>query len=121
MLADLSLYRDTNRLLVVFAPSMSDPRLVRQVTALVGTEAGFRERDLLDIVVLPTKTTARKALDAVAIRRKYHVGPKEFRAMLVGKDGTVAFSSKAPIQPKTLYARIDAMPMRRDEMRRREG
>lgn len=112
MLTDLSAYRDVNRLFVVFAPSKEDARLIRQERLLRGSASGFKERDLLKLVFLSGET---------ALRRKYRIAKNEFRMLLVGKDGIVAFSSKDPVSPKTVFARIDAMPMRRAEMRRRKG
>jgi hypothetical protein len=37
---------------------------------------------------------------------------------LVGKDGHTAVSSDKPLSADDLFARLDAMPMRQDEMRR---
>ena len=120
MQADLHHYKDRNRLLVIFAPSKGDPRLVRQEAAFAREGAGMRERQLLKIVVLP-KATTPKGLDAARLRRRYRVAPGAFAALLVGKDGTVAYRTSGLVTPGALYARIDAMPMRRDEMRRRGG
>jgi len=36
----------------------------------------------------------------------------------VGKDGHTAISSDTPLSADYLFARVDAMPMRQDEMRR---
>jgi hypothetical protein len=41
-----------------------------------------------------------------------------FQAFLVGKDGHTAISSEKPLSAEQLFARVDAMPMRQDEMRR---
>ena len=120
MQADLDQYRDHHRLLVLFAPSAMDPRLVRQNAAFGNEAPGMRERQLLKIVVL--KDSAFPAgLDAVALRRRYKVAPNAFTALLVGKDGTVAYRTNDPVTPKRLYALIEAMPMRRAEMRRKGG
>ena len=40
------------------------------------------------------------------------------RLFLVGKDGQTAISSDKPLSADYLFARVDAMPMRQDEMRR---
>ncbi len=119
MQADLVQYRDHSRLLVLFAPHRHDPRLVRQEAAFQGESAGMRERQLVLIVVLQDSAVPAR-LDAMKLRRKYHVDPDAFEAFLIGKDGTVAYRTKKFVTPKALYARIDRMPMRRDEMRRNE-
>lgn len=43
-------------------------------------------------------------------------GSPEFEAILVGKDGTVKQTFKAPVTRQELFGFIDAMPMRQDEM-----
>lgn len=47
-----------------------------------------------------------------------HYGPIEdgVVAVLVGKDGGVKYSYREPVRPIEVYDRIDAMPMRIDEM-----
>jgi Domain of unknown function (DUF4174) len=40
------------------------------------------------------------------------------QVFLVGKDGHTAISSDKPLSAEYLFARVDAMPMRQDEMRR---
>ena len=47
------------------------------------------------------------------------MGAGEFAAILVGKDGTEKFRSDEPVRPETLFGLIDAMPMRRREVRDR--
>lgn len=42
-----------------------------------------------------------------------------FVAILVGKDGGEKYRSADPIAPQTLFDLIDAMPMRRREIRSR--
>jgi hypothetical protein len=41
----------------------------------------------------------------------------EFEIILIGKDGGVKLRSKTPISLEELFSLIDAMPMRRQEMR----
>ena len=56
--------------------------------------------------------------DATKLRRHYKVPPAEYRALLIGKDGNVALQAPGPIERARLIGAIDAMPMRREEMRR---
>ncbi len=58
-------------------------------------------------------------LTAQALRTRYAIKSGEFRALLVGKDGGVKLSSPTPLSSGTLFLTIDAMPMRRDEIRQR--
>jgi Domain of unknown function (DUF4174) len=43
---------------------------------------------------------------------------RRFEVFLVGKDGHTAVYSDKPLSADDLFARVDAMPMRQDEMRR---
>lgn len=106
---DLARYRDKNRLLLVFAPSASDPRWARQDALLAGSEAQFADRELLRFDVFER--------GAGALRARYHVHPGSFRVLLIGKDGHIASSESAPVALAELTGRIDRMPMRRSEMK----
>ena len=110
---DLARYRDKNRLLLVFAPSASDPRWAHQDALLAGSRAQFADRELLRFNVF------EHGAGAAGLRARYHVHPGSFRVLLIGKDGHVASSDTAPVALADLTSRIDRMPMRRDEMRRR--
>jgi hypothetical protein len=50
------------------------------------------------------------------IRSRVSADGKRFHAFLIGKDGHVALSSDKPLPADYLFQRIDAMPMRQDEM-----
>jgi len=51
--------------------------------------------------------------------RRFAIAEGAFAVVLVGKDGHQAFRSAQPVTAEDLCARIDAMPMRREELRRR--
>ncbi|WP_426166630.1 DUF4174 domain-containing protein [Sandarakinorhabdus sp. DWP1-3-1] len=106
--------RWNERLLIVFAPSRNAPMLVRQL-AVAGP--GTRERDLR-LVVVAGDDVDGAADDAATLRRRFDARPGEFRALLIGKDGGIKLDERAPISTERLFATIDAMPMRRGEMRR---
>jgi hypothetical protein len=53
------------------------------------------------------------------IRSRVAADGKHFQVFRVGKDGHTALSSDRPLSAAYLFGKIDAMPMRRDEMRRR--
>lgn len=121
---DLSRYHDKNRLLLVFAPSAADSRWARQDALLRGSRASFLDRGLLRFDLFERGRSRRAGMplgrdEAVALRARYRVKKGSFRALLVGKDGHVAFGGPMPAALSVLTGRIDRMPMRRDEMRRR--
>ena len=107
----LSGYRDKNRVLLVFAPSASDARYRKQIELLRGNDSGLKERDLLRFNLFESGGTA--------LQRHYGIRPGQFRVLLIGKDGNTAYTAVRPVVPSDLFRRIDRMPMRRNEMRRR--
>ena len=109
---DLSRYQGKNRLLLVFAPSASDPRWARQDLLLRRSGTQFADRDLLRFDVFERGQSR-------GLRARYRIKAGRFRILLIGKDGHVAFLGTTPAAQGDLTGRIDRMPMRRDEMRRR--
>lgn len=105
--AALEALRHQSRVALVFTPSPEDPRLEAQRALWRGSEVGFSDRDL---VVLEGRTTSE-------LGATYGIRPTAFAMVLVGKDGHTAFRSDVPVAASDLFQRIDAMPMRREEMR----
>ncbi|MEL6227596.1 MAG: DUF4174 domain-containing protein [Pseudomonadota bacterium] len=119
----MSGYKWKNRPLVVFAPNNQSAAFRRQVAIINARRSGFRERDMVVIAVVGNRVQALigrgPGMSAVALRRRYGVAAGSFRAILVGKDGGVKLSTGSPLSTGRLFGTIDAMPMRRQEMRRR--
>lgn len=119
---DLKAYQWQNRVLLVFAPSANSPAYQRQMQLFQSQQAGFKERDLL-LVELLTEGTSRAGeqpigeADVERVRSRFKIAPQEFRVILVGKDGTAKRRDSNPVKPEVIFSEIDAMPMRRREMR----
>ena len=113
----LASYRDKNRVLLVFAPSEKGSAYAEQSRLWQSEKAGFEERQL---VVVPVLTDAAKAAGdtPAALQKKYGVDAKKFAVVLLGKDGHDAYRASKPVKGEALYDVIDAMPMRKDEMKR---
>lgn len=109
----LDAYRWTARVLVIAAPGAADPRVRIQKEALASVRADVASRDL---VVLEVFGDDGRSAD---LRRRLALPQDAFRVVLVGKDGGVKLVSEEPVPPQKLFSTIDAMPMRRDEIRRR--
>ncbi|ETX28301.1 DUF4174 domain-containing protein [Roseivivax isoporae] len=107
-LAGLDAHRWQHRPVVLFAPSPDDPAYRAQMAALRSGGAGLAERDI--VVLSDTAPDADGTLRA-------RFAPEGFLAVLVGKDGGVKLRSEEPLALRTLFDTIDAMPMRRQEMR----
>ncbi|GGD86509.1 hypothetical protein GCM10011390_01410 [Aureimonas endophytica] len=83
--------------------------------------AELRARDVVFVAVPRTGTTMVEGLgpiNATSARRAYGIDPAAFTVLLIGKDGGVKRRSGSPIAAEALFSTIDAMPMRRQEMRK---
>jgi hypothetical protein len=99
---------------VVVVGAPGDPRVMRQTATLNRDAAALRERDV--IVEHITPDAARRD------RPELGLSPRAaFEVLLVGKDGGVKLRREAPVAVSEIAALIDAMPMRREEMRRESG
>jgi hypothetical protein len=119
----LEKYRWEHRLLLVFAPD-EDGALYRwHQEMLLVAERGLNERDMVIIFVIrdavSTKGRPAAAVAAVDLRDAYGVLPHEFGVVLLGKDGGVKLRQEEPISIADLFALIDPMPMRKQEMGQR--
>ena len=119
----LTAYQWKKRALIVFAPSASDARLARQKTIVGGFRPAFLDRDVVVVYVAGGEAThdlgPPPGISAGALRSQFRVSEGAFRVLLIGKDGGVKIDSPAPIAALDLFAEIDRMPMRRDEMKKR--
>ena len=125
--------KDTHRVLLVFAPSDRDPRFLQQAQLLAHHGAELRERDLVVIPVVTetgpqiTPETMRVIAgpglsdqEQVLVRQRFQVAPESFAVVLLGKDGGEKLRVTAPLSVERLNGTIDAMPMRKEEMKARK-
>jgi hypothetical protein len=105
------------RVLVVSAPKGDDAGLRAQDSILKSESDGQAERDLKVIRLVGAQGPT--GVDAPALRERLSLPPDRFEVVLVGKDGATVLRRRQPISLGELFDRIDAMPMRRDEIRRR--
>ncbi len=87
-----------HRVLVIAAPSLQDEQYREQAARLLSVWTGLIERDF----VIETR-----------------FGAPAFAVTLIGKDGGEKLRRTTPLAPEELFAVVDAMPMRRAEMRER--
>ena len=117
LMQSLDSYQWKNRLLLVFAPSENNAEYQQQMQLFQGQKSNFAERNLLIIELLTEGTSSVDVQEVTKIRERFNVNPKEFRVVLVGKDGTAKRQEESPVSPQSIFETIDAMPMRRQEMR----
>ena len=117
----LEALRDHHRVLLVFGNG-NNQLAEAQLTVAADHVDGFRERDLLLTGLQGTNATVPTArlspADEAAARQRFHVAAGQFTVILIGKDGGEKLRSHKPIPWEKLQSTIDAMPMRKDEVRR---
>ena len=115
--AKISDFQWKSRLLII---SGADDKIVE----LLETEkAGIRERDLKVFILSGTGEASYAADPELAAEFKERLSPPVEKGMvyLIGKDGRTTLEwSLEDFTFKKLYGRIDAMPMRKREMREEE-
>ncbi|MEQ8822916.1 MAG: DUF4174 domain-containing protein [Filomicrobium sp.] len=118
----MSGYKWKNRPVVVFAGPGGEAQLAEQRRLFSGKQAGLKERDIVVIWVdhdsVRTQFGPGPGLSAAQLRTRFGVENVRFRVVLVGKDGGTKISQSRPLSVRQLFATIDAMPMRQEEMRR---
>lgn len=120
---DLSPYRWKQRLLLVFAPTPATSAYQALDRQLKQHPAGVAERDLMVFHLFGEGSShgpdgAVAPEDAEVLRRQFGLAGDDFRMLLIGKDGGTKGSYGSPPDLMAIFDRIDAMPMRREEMRR---
>jgi hypothetical protein len=82
--------------------------LREQQAIATAVAAGFSERDLIVVAEIGTEGP---------LHRMFGTKVGDFQVVLVGKDGHSTLQWSKPVSSEVLFAAIDKMPMRRDEMR----
>lgn len=118
---ELDGYLWNHRPLLVFAPSASDPRLVETLARIESSRCEFTSRDLVLAQVLTDGTSMLdgRVLEPDSARRlvdQYAVADNTFTVLLIGKDGSQKLRADTVPNLQTVYAVIDGMPMRGQEM-----
>jgi hypothetical protein len=97
-----------SRILVVIARA-GDPAAEAQRRIYESSAQGMSERAVILAEALDGSERSKQIRSQLSA---------DGRLFLVGKDGQTAISSDKPLSADYLFARVDAMPMRQDEMRR---
>ena len=121
---DLSQFHWKNRLLFLFAPNRDHPLFDTLHTSLAAQKAEAADRDLVIFEILESGPSSMNAanLDFQTVQslwEKFDLPRGEFTVLLIGKDGGIKLNYRDPIRLEDIFALIDAMPMRQEEMRRK--
>jgi hypothetical protein len=107
----LSAQQSNYRRILIFAPDSANVSFINQNRIFEKEEKGCLERDIIvEYHVLKSKSNL--------FFDKYQVSKSGFTLLLIGKDGSVKMRSKEVMAAAQIYALVDAMPMRKDEMRK---
>jgi hypothetical protein len=107
----LSAQQSGYRRILIFAPDSSNVSFKNQNRIFQTENSACVERDIIvESYIFKGK--------GVHFFNKYQVSKSDFTLLLIGKDGFVKLRSKEVIAAKRIYALVDAMPMRKDEMRK---
>jgi hypothetical protein len=104
------------RVLLIGAPTASQPDFQRQKQLLADAAAQLKERDFL---VLELPYDKLSAADQQYWQKELNQSLTKFAVVLIGKDGGVKRTSAQPLSPADLFNTVDKMPMRRQEMKRK--
>ena len=126
---DLMRYHWRSRPLLVFAAGDRDPQYAKLAGELSARTSDMAERDVVVVTCLGTRdghvrefddpAGGEKLLtveDVEALRLRFDVELNDFCMVLIGLDGTEKRRDAEAVPLDDLFAEIDAMPMRREEM-----
>lgn len=119
--APLSEHAWTHRPVLLFAPSRADERLQHTLGQLHARRCEVQDRDMV-VGVFVTEGSSELAGQAVsasaaaALRERFDLNPDQFAALLIGKDGGEKYRLYESPELDEIFALIDGMPMRQEEM-----
>ena len=120
---DLRRYQWENRLLLVFAPTHGEPLFQALHESVAARGLDIEDRDLVffEVVENGPSTQDGETLNPAAsrlLRERFDVPEGAFSVILVGKDGGIKLERQDRTSLDEIFALIDSMPMRQQEMRR---
>jgi len=124
-LIDLDKYRWKNRPVLIFAASSKDSSYLKQKSEFEGMSDELEDRDIIVIELLESGKSMTPEVSITDeqqsfLRKQFDV-VDDFIFILIGKDGTVKLKTGQPVLSDDLFELIDSMPMRKEEIRRKEN
>ena len=119
----LDTFKWRNRVVLSFIPEVDTRLDRRQRDYQEEAPHDWRDRDLVLVEVLPHNRVLvdgepHNSINGAELRNTFAADADRYVVVLVGKDGFEKLRSDQAISNETLFATIDAMPMRQREMRR---
>ena len=121
---DLNAYQWENRLLLLFASSEEDQAYLTLKKEIDRQAMEVKDRDLLIFYVLERGESRldQKHLSpdqALFLKKHLSVASGRFTIILIGKDGGEKIRQESAVDLKEIFAIIDTMPMREQEMKKK--
>ena len=112
-----------HRVILLLANDTDNSLLDSQLKEFKIKSNGFKDRKLILYSVLPKKYKLLNSenndwIENTEFYEAYHTGSKNFEIILIGLDGGVKLRQDSILSTEKLFATIDAMPMRKAEMKR---
>ena len=121
---DLNQFQWKHRLLFIFAPDEGDAFFQAMQSDISTQSDEISERDLVVFKILENGPFYQENIQidtrtAAAIRTTFAAPRGNFSCILVGKDGGIKLRQDSQVKLDEVFSLIDAMPMRREEMRQK--
>lgn len=118
---ELSSHKWKDRLVLILTTENSKSLHQEQIRILQDNKEGLEERKLVIYSVMPDQymkgVDAESWIKSTRLDDRYRKEGEEFEVLLIGLDGRVKLRQSGILSIEKLFAIIDAMPMRRSEIR----
>jgi hypothetical protein len=99
----------SQRTLLIFGKEQHPTLVQQQLNLLNKQPAALKERELV----------IRLVAKGSSLEKEFNISPAAFMVVLIGKDRTEKHRTSQLLEPSELFAMIDAMPMRRAALRKK--
>ena len=115
-----------HRVLVVIASDSTEKSTAPLLNQVERYQADFLDRNMVLIALLEQNISHIDGVpldqpSGLDLRDKLSIENFDFRIVLIGKDGGIKLDRNVSTDLNDIFAHIDTMPMRRSEMRRKQG
>ncbi len=119
---NLSTHQWKNRLILILVNDDAQAELQAQLTEFRARSAGMKERKLVVYQIQVNQfqrglNADNEWINSNKLYQKYKSDDSPFEVILIGLDGGIKLTQNDILTCEKLFAIIDAMPMRRREMR----
>jgi hypothetical protein len=124
---DLKKHKWNNRILIVRTIHKDSDQFQSQLNQFKENQNGLMERKLIlysivgenyEVVKFNNEGSDIKGKVSKQFKLQYFKNNEDFKVVLIGLDGSVKLEQQTILTIEKLYSKIDAMPMRRSELRK---